>query len=298
LHELRFLQGLAPEIFFAHPSTFILHPSALKRISPMPSPILRTLDPRGVATITFNRPEVNNAYDGEFIAGALGAMDALGKEPSLRVVVLCGAGRHFQAGADLKWIRSLAARSAGDNLAASRDTAMVVRRLNELPVPTVALVQGACFGGGTGIIAACDVVIAADNAQFAIAETRWGLMGGIIVPQLADAIGVRQVRRYAQTGERFDAHEARRIGLAHEVVPLAELDAAGARVVDHLLQNAPEGNAQTKAAALECAWGKMSDDTFARLVAQHAAKRQSAEAAEGLASFVEKRPAAWYRVGA
>jgi methylglutaconyl-CoA hydratase len=257
-------------------------------------PILWHLDPRGVATLTFNRPEVNNAYDGAFIAGVLGAMDALGREPSLRVVVLRGAGRHFQAGADLGWIRSLAASSAEANLVASRDTATVVRRLNELPVPTVALVHGACFGGGTGIVAACDVVIAADNTVFAIAETRWGLTGSIIVPQLADAIGVRQVRRYAQTGERFDAHEARRIGLVHEVVPAAELDDAGSRVVDHLLQNAPEGNRQTKAVALDCARGKMNEETFARLVALHAAKRQSEEAAEGLASFTEKRAARWY----
>jgi len=264
-------------------------------MNPASSPILWRLDPHGVATLTFNRPEVNNAYNGEFIAGVLGAMDALGREPSLRAVVLRGAGRHFQAGADLKWIRSLSARSAEDNLAASRDTATVVRRLNELPVPTVALVHGGCFGGGTGIVAACDVAIAADNAVFSIAETRWGLTAAIILPQLADAIGARQVRRYAQTGERFDAHEARRIGLVHEVVPLAGLDAAGERVVDYLLQNAPEANAQTKAIALECAWGKMSDGTFARLVASHAAMRQSEEAAEGLASFTEKRPARWYR---
>jgi methylglutaconyl-CoA hydratase len=258
-------------------------------------PVLWQTDSRGVATVTLNRPEINNAYDEAMIRGLHEAMDALPVARGVRVVVLRGAGRHFQAGADLDWISALRSRSAEANEQASRMTATAVRRLNELSVPTVALVQGACFGGGTGIVAACDVVIAADNAQFAIAETRWGLMGGIIVPQLADAIGVRQVRRYAQTGERFHANEARRIGLVHEVVPLAELDAAGARVVDHLLQNAPEGNAQTKAAVLECAWGKMREDTFARLVAQHAAKRQSAEAAEGLASFVEKRPAAWYR---
>jgi methylglutaconyl-CoA hydratase len=259
------------------------------------SPILWHLDARGVAAVTFNRPQANNAYNGEFLAGVLDAMDALGKEASLRVVVLRGAGKHFQAGADLKWMRALATRPAEDNLVASRDTATVVRRLNELPVPTVALVQGGCFGGGTGIVAACDVVIAADDAVFSIAETRWGLMGAIILPQLADAIGVRQVRRYAQTGERFNAHEARRIGLAHEVVPLAELEAAGERAVDQLLQNAPVANAQTKAVALECSWGRMGDEMFARLVAQHAAKRQSAEAAEGLASFAEKRPARWYR---
>lgn len=259
------------------------------------SPILWRLDARGVATITFNRPAVNNAYNGEFLAGFLAAMDALGKEAALRIIVLRGAGKHFQGGADLKWIRSLAARPAEDNLSASRDTATVVRRLNELPVPTVALVQGACFGGGTGIVAACDVVIAADDAMFSIAETRWGLVGGIILPQLADAIGVRQVRRYAQTGERFDAHEARRIGLAHEVVPRTELEAAGERVIDQLLQNAPIANAQTKAVALEFAWGATGDEMYALLVEQHAAKRRSTEAAEGLASFAEKRAASWYR---
>ncbi len=259
------------------------------------SPILWRLDARGVATVTFNRPAVNNAYNDEFLAGVLAAMDALGKESALRVVVLRGAGKHFQAGADLRWIRALAARPAEDNLSASRDTAAVVRRLNELPVPTVALVQGGCFGGGTGIVAACDIVIAAEDALFSIAETRWGLVGGIILPQLADAIGVRQVRRYAQTGERFGAHEAHRIGLAHEVVPLAELEAAGERMIDRLLQNAPIANAQTKADALEFAWGAVSDEMFARLVEQHAAKRRSTEAAEGLASFAEKRPASWYR---
>ena len=262
------------------------------------SPVLWQLDAGGVATLTFNRPEVNNAYNDEFIAGVLSAMDVLAHQENLRVVVLRGAGKHFQAGADLKWIRALTARTPEDNLVASRDTAAVVRQLNELPVPTVALVQGACFGGGTGIVAACDVVIAADNAVFSIAETRWGLIASIIIPQLADAIGVRQVRRYAQTGERFDAHEAHRIGLVHEVVPLGDLEAAGGRVVDHLLQNAPDANVQTKAVALECAWGKMSGEMFDRLVSQHAAKRRSEEAAEGLASFAEKRSARWYRENA
>ena len=120
-------------------------------------------------------------------------------------------------------------------------------RLNASPAPTVALVQGACFGGGTGIIAACDVVVAADNALFSIAEARWGLTAAPIVPQLADAIGVRQLRRYALTGERFGAEEARRIGLVHVVVPLAEVEREGARIVDHLLQNGPEAVAETKA---------------------------------------------------
>ena len=244
-------------------------------------------DGRGVATVTLNRPEVNNAYNDQLIQGLHDAMDSL---KHARVVVLQGAGRHFQAGADLKWIRDVASKDEDENQRASRATAMAVHRLNTLPVPTVALVQGGCFGGGTGIVAVCDVVIAADNAMFSIAETRWGLTAAIILPQLADAIGARQVRRYALSGERFGAEEARRIGLVHEVVPLAGLAAAGAKIVEQLLQNGPQANAETKATALRYAWGATD---LEGLIKAHAAKRRSAEAAEGLASFVEKRPARW-----
>ena len=245
------------------------------------------VDARGVATVTLNRPEVNNAYDEALIQGLLDAMDALS---GVRVVVLRGAGRHFQAGADLKWIARVAAQPLEENERISRATALAVHRLNTLAVPTVALVQGGCFGGGTGIVAACDIVIAADNAMFSIAETRWGLTAAIILPQLADAIGARQVRRYALSGERFGAEEARRIGLVHEVVPLAGLEAAGAKMVEQLLQNAPQANAETKATALEYAWANVQEE---KLVKAHAAKRRSAEAAEGLASFTQKRPARW-----
>ena len=253
------------------------------------------IDARGVATVVFNRPRVNNAYNAELVHGVLAALDALRDQRDLRVVVLRGAGKHFQAGADLAWLDEVSQRSVADNIAASRATALAVHRLNTAPVPTVALVQGACFGGGTGIVAACDIVIAADDAQFAIAETRWGLVAGIIIPQLNDAIGVRQVRRYALTGERFGAEEARRIGLAHEVVAREKLDEAGARMVDQLLQNAPQANVDTKAIALEHAWGNLSEKTLERLIEHHALKRRSDEAREGMASFREKRPAAWYR---
>src|SRR5258707_12693821 len=173
------------------------------------NPVLWNLDERGVATVTLNRPEVNNAYDGGLIGGVLSAMDELGKKPSLRVVVLRGNGKHFQAGADLKWINGVRPKSVAENEAVSRATYEAVQRLNTFPIPTVALVQGGCFGGGTGIISACDVVIAADNALFSITEVRWGLTAAIIIPQLCDAIGVRQVRRYALTGERFGAEDAR-----------------------------------------------------------------------------------------
>ncbi len=179
------------------------------------APVLLDIDARGVATVTLNRPDVNNAYNGELIQALLAGLDRLDATPGLRAVVIKGNGRHFQAGADLKWIDAVRTASPEENLRVSRATADAVQRLNLALVPTIALVQGACFGGGTGLIAACDVVVAADNAQFSITEVRWGLTAAIIIPQLADAIGVRQLRRYALTGERFDAQEARRIGLVH-----------------------------------------------------------------------------------
>jgi methylglutaconyl-CoA hydratase len=261
------------------------------------NPVITSIDVRGVATVTLDRPEVGNAYNEAVIAGLLMAMKEACARPDLRAVVLRGNGRHFQAGADLKWIGEVATASAEANERASRATAEAVDRLNRLPVPTVALVQGGCFGGGTGMIAACDVVIAADNAVFSISEVRWGLTAAIIIPQLSDAISARQLRRYALTGERFGATEALRIGLVHMVVPAEGLAAAGDAMVARVLENGPRAMAGTKAAILDYAWGGFERPAFDALVASHAAKRRSPEAAEGLASFAEKRSANWHRTG-
>jgi methylglutaconyl-CoA hydratase len=258
-------------------------------------PVLWDIDARAVATVTLNRPEVNNAYNGAMIDGLNAALDALGQAQGLRAVVLKGNGKHFQAGADLKWINEVRKSSPAENLRVSRATAQAVQRLNMAPVPTVALVHGGCFGGGTGMIAACDIVLAADNSVFSIAEVRWGLHASILIPQLADAIGVRQLRRYALTGERFNAAEACRIGLAHRVVPLSDLEAEGARTVEHLLANGPEAVAQTKAWILKSAWSDLGETDFDALIESHSAKRQSAEAGEGLASFAEKRAGKWHK---
>jgi methylglutaconyl-CoA hydratase len=255
-------------------------------------PVLWNVDERGVARVTLNRPEVYNAYNGEMIAALLKIYDALAAKAP-RAVVITGKGRNFIAGADINWLDAVRRSSPEDNLRASRMTAEAVQRLNLLPVPTVALVQGACYGGGTGIVSACDVVIAADNAHFSIAEVRIGVAGTIIIPQLNDAIGLRQVRRYALTGERFDVQEARRIGLVHEIVPLDGLEAAGERIVNELLTNGPEAVSATKIWALKSAWSHLDDPEFNALIEAHAAKRQSEEAAEGFAAFVQKRPATY-----
>src|SRR5262245_33174078 len=259
--------------------------------------VLSSLDDRGTARLVLNRPEVGNAYDGALIAALSAHLTALPDKPPPRALLLKGNGRHFQAGADLKWVSALAQGTLEENLAASRATAEAVDRLNRLPLPTVALVQGGCFGGGTGLIAACDVVIAAEDAIFSIAEVRWGLTAAIILPQLSDAISVRQLRRYALTGERFAAAEALRIGLVHKVVGRDQLKAAGAEVIAQLIGNGPTAIAETKAAALASAWGGFAGDSLDGLVRAHARRRRSAEAAEGLASFLEKRPANWAQGG-
>lgn len=256
--------------------------------------VLCAVDRRGVATVTLNRPERNNAYNGDVIGGLLEAFGRLGGDASVRVVVLRGNGRHFQAGADLSWLKEIGKLSAEENIVVSRRTASAIRGLTEFPKPTVALVHGGCFGGGTGIVAAADVVIASEDAVFSITETRWGVMAGIIVPHLNAAMGVRNVRRYALTCERFGAAEARALGLVHQVCPDGGLDAAAAPVVDALLMAAPEATMQTKRRALIEAGLMLSDEHFEALVVEHSAKRQTDEAFEGLASFLEKRPPSWY----
>jgi methylglutaconyl-CoA hydratase len=243
-------------------------------------PVLWTLDERGVARVTLNRPDVNNAYDGALLQGLHDAMDDLGAKSNLRAVVIAGAGRSFMAGADLKWLNAVRTGTPAENDSASRLTAEAVDRFNRLPVPTVVLVQGFCVGGATGLVAAADVAIASEDAKFAISEVRWGLTAAIIIPQLNDAIGVREVRRYALTGERFDAAEAHRIGLVHEVVPHAALESRATAIVDALLENGPQAIAETKACALDHAYGTAGGASMDGLIASHSRKRQSEEARE------------------
>jgi len=256
--------------------------------------VLWEVDHRGVATVTLNRPDVNNAYNGDMLYGLHEAMDLLGAQQGLRVVVLRGNGKHFQAGADLSWINAQGKLGPDANLEASRVTGGVVKRLNELPIPTVAMVQGGCFGGGTGVLAACDIVVAADSAFFAITEARWGLMASVIFPHLVQAIGVRNVRRYALTCERMDAATAQRIGLVHEVCPLDKLAEVTEKIVDTLIMNGPNAVSTTKQLTMKVAESYLDDEEFMFLVRKHAQTRQSEEAAEGTRSFLEKRHPSWY----
>ena len=256
--------------------------------------VLLDIDHRGVATVTINRPEVNNAYNSEMIQAMIDGIAHCAKDDAVRIIVIKGNGRHFQAGADLNWLKEIGKLSPEENIEVSRATATAICGLTEIAKPTVALIHGGCFGGGTGIAAACDIVIASEDAIFSISETRWGVMAGIIVPHLNASIGPRNVRRYALTCERFDATRAQEMGLVHEVCPTGGLDAAAGPVIEGLLMSAPIATAETKRVTLKDAGLVLSKPRFEKLVEQHAAKRQTDEAMEGLASFSEKRKPSWY----
>jgi len=255
--------------------------------------VLFHVDERGIATATLNRPRVRNAYDGRMLDALVDVVRRCEADARVRVLVLRGNGPVFQSGADLGWLASLRERSDEENLAVSRRTADVFRALQECSRPVVALVHGGCFGGGVGFVAACDVAIAASDTRFAITEARWGLLPSIIVPQLIGAIGLRNVRRYALSCERFDADTARSMGLVHEVCDPARLDESAAPVLEGLLASAPNSLSQLKKLAIEQAGMAIDEALFERLVQLHAEKRASAEALEGLASFRDKRSPAW-----
>jgi methylglutaconyl-CoA hydratase len=256
--------------------------------------VLVEVDRRGVATVSLNRPAVNNAYNDAIIKGLGAALDRLAGDPAVRLVVLRGVGRHFQAGADLAYLRRLATAPAEENLAFSEATVAAVHVLQNFRTPTLALIHGGCFGGGVGMVAACDMAIASTDAVFALTETRWGITPAPVMPALTAALGPRALGRYALTAERFDAAEALRLGLVHAICAPGELDKAAAPIIEGILMAAPEATAATKRLIRECHDRDASPEFRARLAAEGAGRRRQAEAAEGLASFAEKRPPGWY----
>jgi len=250
-------------------------------------------NPDGVATLTLNRPAIHNAFDDRQIAELNAALARLAADDSVRVVVLAGAGKNFSAGADLNWMRRTGSYGEAENLRDAKALAELMQRLNELPKPTVARVQGAALGGGTGLVACCDIVIAAESASFGTTEVRLGIMPAVIGPYVIAAIGPRHARRLMLTGERISAQAAARIGLVHEVVAEDQLHAAAERVVADLLKGGPAAITAAKRLVHDLAGRpigqELIDDTAHRI----AALRATPEAREGLGAFLEKRKPGW-----
>ena len=257
--------------------------------------VLTSIDSRGIAEVVLNRPERNNAYNGAMIAELINSFTSLYNNNDVKVVLIKGNGKHFQGGADLEWLKEIGKLNKEENIEVSRRTASAIKGLTEFPKPTIAMIHGGCFGGGTGIAAAADIVGASEDAIFSIAEARWGVMAGIIIPHLNACIGVRNVRRYALTCERFDANEAKNIGLVHQICKTGELNNTVKPIIESLLMCAPIALEMTKKRALIESGLILSDDKFEELVLEHSQKRMTSEATEGLNSFLEKRFATWYQ---
>lgn len=246
-----------------------------------------------VARLRLARPEVHNAFDAGLIAGLTDALHSVSADAAIRVLVLEADGASFSAGADLNWMRGMAAASEAENREDSLALARLMRTLDELPKPTIARVQGAAFGGGVGLVACCDIAIGVPTARFGLTESKLGLLPAVISPYVIAAIGSRNARRYFATAELFDATEALRIGLLHQVVPADALDAAVQRQIDLLLKAGPVAAACAKQLVRDvCAHsdGAKHDADNAALIAS---LRVSPEGQEGLSAFLDKRKPHW-----
>jgi methylglutaconyl-CoA hydratase len=246
-----------------------------------------------VATIWMNRPAVHNAFDETLIADLTAACRDLDADDSVRAVVLAGRGKSFSAGADLAWMKRAANYTVDENLADAGALAAMLRTLADMKKPTVARVQGAALGGGTGLTAACDIAIASSAAIFATSEVKFGIIPSAISPYVLRAIGPRQALRYFQSAERFDAARARELGLVHEVVAPEALDAKVAEVVASLLQCGPKAQGAAKDLIRAVAHQPIGDAVVADTVQRIAHLRATPEAREGVAAFLEKRAPDW-----
>jgi methylglutaconyl-CoA hydratase len=259
------------------------------------NPVLVDIDTRGVATVTLNRPELHNAFDENLIRLLTEAFARLGTDPAVRIVVVAGAGTSFSAGGDLSWMQRMAGYGEAENFADAMGLAGLYRTLDTSPKPTVALVHGAAFAGGVGLIAACDIALAAEEAFFAISEARLGLVPATISPYIVGAMSARAARRYFLTGERFSAAEALRLGLIHKVVPKVDLAAALEQILGGLFACAPLAQAESKRMIADVR-DRPIDEALVAMTARRIAKiRSGEEARDGLAAFFEKRKPRWHR---
>jgi methylglutaconyl-CoA hydratase len=246
-----------------------------------------------VATITLNRPALRNAFNETAIADLTMAFDEASQDADVRAIVLAANGPSFCAGADLNWMKKMAGYSFEENEADALRLADMLRTIYFSPKPVVAKVQGDCYAGGMGLVAACDIVVAAEGVNFCLSEVKLGLIPATISPYVIKAMGEQAARRYFLTAERFDAGQALRLGLAHEVVPAEQLDGCVAGIVQALVNNSPNAVREAKKLVRDIAGLPIDDVLLADTAGRIANIRASSEGREGVASFLEKRKPAW-----
>ncbi|MBB2495988.1 gamma-carboxygeranoyl-CoA hydratase [Aquipseudomonas ullengensis] len=250
-------------------------------------------DPRGFATLWLNRPEKNNAFNAEMIRELILAIAAVQADTSLRFLLLRGRGKHFSAGADLAWMQHSATLDYEANLADSHELGELMYSLHGLKVPTLAVVQGAAFGGAVGLVSACDMAIGSADALFSLSEVRIGLAPAVISPFVVQALGERTARRYSLTAERFNGDQARNLGLLAECYAVSELETQVEHWVSNLLLNSPQAMLESKELLREVASGVLSPALRRHTESAIARIRVSAEGQEGLNAFLNKRKPAW-----
>lgn len=261
-------------------------------------PLLVDVTVDGIATVTLNRPQLHNAFNGELIENLADTFDDLGKQDGVRVVIVQGNGKSFSAGGDLAWMKRSAELSYDQNVEETLMLAQMLRNLNAMPKPTIALVHGNAFAGGMGLVAACDIAIATADAVFCLSEVKLGLIAATISPYVIAAMGARQARRYFLTAERFKADEALRIGFIHDVV--ADQDAlfmARDRLIDSLMQGGPTAIAASKALIADVTGVPITAELMVDTAKRIAMARASDEGQEGLSAFFEKRKPRWFNEG-
>ena len=249
-------------------------------------------DPRGVARVTINRPEVSNAFNDALMIELTDAFRGLGTDASVRVVVLTGAGKNFCAGGDIAWMKGQATQSGDDRIAGSKLVADMLWAVNDCPKPVIARVNGAAFGGGVGLACAADVTVATEGAKFSLSEVRIGLIPANIAPFVVRRLGEANARRFGLSGRVFSAAEAVVVGLVHNLVADAELDDAVEAEIAHFLQAAPEAIARTK--TLFAYVAHHDDEAIKAYTPAALADAWETECGrEGIATFLEKRPPSW-----
>ena len=248
-----------------------------------------------VAVVTLNRPEVRNAFDDVLISNLTGVLRDLDKDETVRVVVLAGAGKAFCAGADLNWMKRMAGYGYEDNLKDANALAAMLKTLDRMSKPTVARVHGPAYAGGVGLVAACDIAIGSQAAEFCLTEVKLGLSPATISPYVVRAMGERLARRYFLTGEVINADEAYHMQLLSDVCPPEELDGAINALLGHLVAGGKAAHAKIKDLVRTVAAGAVDDAMIADTAMRIAEIRVSQEGKEGIASFLEKRKPAWAR---
>jgi len=267
-------------------------PSA-SRAMQMSEKVISRIDAAGTATVVLNRPDVHNAFDPEMVASLTAVLTKLASDRAVRSVVVCGAGKNFCAGADIGHMRESARFSREQNVGSARATARMLHTLCTLDKPTIACVRGAVRGGGVGLVAACDIAIAERGATFRLSEVKLGIIPAMISPYVLSAIGSRMARRYMLSGEEFDATEALRIGLLHQVCEEPALDARVGELLAELRSSGPNALVAIKRMIPEIARAGIAEGTIEMTAQRIADLRATPEAQEGLAAFLEKRRPQW-----